>query len=199
MIGSLLAITTMILHPVGGDMEHIIEVSLPLRITHALAIFCLPFILFGFYGVTHKLTDRRKLSILALIIIAFGLFAVMLAALVNGLALPFFLEQYAENIEQNSRVLHLIVNYGFAINKALDYVFIGSCYSAIGVYSLLVMNSQKLPKWIGYFGIIILLFAIVNTILGYLFTSLAGFRMVVFSIAAWILCVGILLIQSRKK
>ena len=50
-IGSFLAITTMIIHPAGGNIQHIIELSQPLQFTHALAIFCLPFILFGFYGL----------------------------------------------------------------------------------------------------------------------------------------------------
>ncbi len=198
-IGSFLAIATMFLHPSGGNIEHIIQIAAPIQITHALAIFCLPFILFGFYGLTHKLSGKWKLSTLAFIIIVFGHFAAMLAALFNGLALPYFLDQYSENLEQNITTLKLIVNYGFAINKALDYVFIVSFCSAISVYSLLTINSKKLPKWIGYFGIAILIFAIIGAATNFVFTSLTGFRIFIFSIAGWILCSGISLIQSNKK
>lgn len=198
-IGSFLAITTMMLHPSGGNIEHIIQMSIPLKITHALAIFCLPFILFGFYGLTFKLSAKWKLSSLAFIIIAFGLFAAMLAALFNGLALPYFLGQYSENLEQDITTIKPIINYGFAINKALDYVFIISFCTAISIYSLIIIKSKKLPKWIGYFGIVILIFAIIGSSTNFVFTSLTGFRIFVFSIAGWILCSGISLIQSNKE
>lgn len=197
-IGSFLAITTMMLHPAGGNIEHIFQISGPLRISHALAIFCLPFILFGFYGLTHKLSDKWKLSILAFIIIAFGLFAAMLAALFNGLALPNFLGQYSENLEPNIKTLKPIVNYGFAINKALDYVFIIALCSAISVYSLIIIRSQKFPKWIGYFGIVILLLSIIGVVSNFAFTSLIGFRIFVISIAGWILFSGITLTRFKK-
>lgn len=197
-VGSFLAITTMMLHPSGGSIEHIIKISTPIQITHALAIFCLPFILFGFYGLTHKLSDKWKLSTLAFIIITFGLFAAMLAALFNGLALPNFLDKYSENIDQNILVIKPIVNYGFAINKALDYVFIVSFCSAITIYSIITIVSKRLPKWIGYFGIVILIFAIIGATTNFVFTSLMGFRIFVFSIAGWLLFSGISLIQSKK-
>lgn len=198
-IGSFLAIATMILHPSGGNIDHIIQVSTPIKMTHALAIFCLPFILFGFYGLTMKLSDKWKLSTLAFTIIAFGLFAVMLAALFNGLALPYFLDQYSENLDQNMTTIKPIVNYGFAINKALDYVFIVSFCAAISMYSLIIINSKKLPRWIGYFGLIILIFAIIGATTNFVFTSLTGFRIFVFSMAAWVLCAGVLLITLNKK
>ena len=197
-IGSLLAITTMMLHPSGGNIGHIIKISAPLRITHALAIFCMPFILFGFYGLTYKLSDKWKLSTLAFIIIAFGLFAAMLAALFNGLVLPYFLGQYSENAEQNTSIVKSIVNYGYAINKSLDYVFIVSFCSAITIYSLVIIISKKLPKFIGYFGIAILTFAIIGATTNFVFTSLTGFRIFLFTIAGWTLYSGISLIKSNK-
>jgi len=198
-IGSFLAITTMIIHPVGTNIEHIIELSKPLQITHTLAIFCLSFILFGFYGLTHKLSDKRKISTLAFIIIGFGLVAAMLAALFNGLALTFFLNKYSDNLEQNNAIIKPIVNYGFAINKGLDYVFIVSFCLAISIYSVIMIISKKLPKWIGYFGIVILIFALIGAVTNFMFTSHSGFRIFVFSIAGWILCSGISLIKSNKE
>ena len=122
----------------------------------------------------------------------------MLAALFNGLALPHFLEHYSESLAQNRTVLKPIMNYGFAINKALDYVFIVAFCSAITVYSLIAISTKKIPKWIGYFGLVILIFAIIGASTNFVFTSLLGFRIFVFSIAGWILFTGIALIQSKK-
>lgn len=197
-IGSFLAIATMTLHPAGGNLEHIVHISSQLQITHALAIFSLPFILFGFYGLTQKLSNQWKISTLAFIIIAFGLFAAMLAALFNGLALPYFLGKYTANIHTNSSVVKTIVAYGFSINKALDYVFIVAFCMAIFMYSIIVIISEKLPRWIGYFGILIMVFALIGVATNFVFINLTGFRLVVFSIAAWILFSGIHLFRSKK-
>ncbi len=188
----------MLLHPAGGNLEHIIKIAKPLQITHALAIFCLPFILFGFYGLTQRLSGQWRLSTLAFIIIAFGLFAGLLAALFNGLVLPYFLSQYSENLKDNIDTLRPIINYGFAINKALAYVLIVSFCLGIALYSACVIVSKKLPKWIGFFGIIILIVAILGALTNFVFTSLVGFRIFIFSIAGWILCSGVFLMNSNK-
>ena len=193
--GSLLASITMVLHPTGGNMQHISNIATSLQITHALAIFCLPCILFGFYGITHKLSDVWRVSTLAFIITAFGLFAVMLSAVFNGLVLPSFLIEYSENIAQHNTILH----YGFTINKAFDYVFIISLCLAITIYSIIIITSKKLSKWIGYLGIIIMILAIVGATINFVFASLTGFRIVIFSIVAWTVYSGVALITSKKQ
>jgi len=195
-MGSLLASITMVLHPTRGSIQHISSIATSLKSTH-LAIFCLPCILFGFYGLTHKLSDTWRISTLAFIIVAFGLFAVMLSAVFNGLVLPNFLTQYSENTAQHISMLKPIINYGFAINKAFDYLFITSFCLAISLYAIVIIITKKLSKWIGYFGILILIMAIIGATTNFVFTSLTGFRIVVFSIAAWILYAGLLLIRSN--
>ncbi|OBX19021.1 hypothetical protein LX77_01412 [Gelidibacter algens] len=198
-IGSFMASAIMMLHPAGGDINHIIQISALLRITHSLAIFSLPFILFGFYGLTHKLSNTWRLSSLAFIIITFGLFTVMLAGLLNGLALPYFLGKYSENVEHDISIVKTIVNYNFAVSKALDYVFIVSFCSAITIYSLITIVSKQIPKWIGYFGITILILVIIGAITNFEFTDIDGFRIVVFNIAGWILFSGVSLIRSNNN
>lgn len=197
-LGALLIITTMVLHPSGGSIEYIIKISKTITIAHSLAIFSLPILLFGFYGLTMKLLDKRRLSILAFIIISFGLFSAMLAALINGLTLPYFLNQYSERLDENIQVLKPITNYSFSLNVPLDYVFIVACCLAIMVYSAIILIEKKFPKWIGFLGGFIVLFSIVGALTGFIFTSLAGFRVFTFSIAAWILSSGTLMYTSNK-
>ncbi len=197
--GALLIIVTMVLHPSGGNIQHIIKISETITIAHSLAICSLPIVLFGFYGLTMRILDRWKLSVLAFITISFGLIAVMFAALFNGLVLPYFLNQYADRLEENINVLKPITNFSFAINIPLDYIFIVACCMAILIYSIIIIIERKLPKWIGYLGIGITLFAIIGGLTGFVFTSLTGFRMFIFSIAFWILSSGSLLIISSKS
>jgi len=197
-LGALLIIITMVMHPIGGSIEHIINISKTITVAHSLAIFSLPIILFGFYGLTLKLLDQWKLSVLAFIIISFGLVAAMFAALFNGLTLPLFLNQYSERLEENIEVLKPITNYSFAINIPLDYIFIIACCLAIMIYSIIILLENKFPKWVGYLGAFIVLFSIIGGLTGFIFTSLTGFRIFTFSIAIWILSSGALLYKSNK-
>ncbi|QLG44696.1 hypothetical protein [Costertonia aggregata] len=197
--GALLIILTMVLHPSGGSIEHIIKISKTITIAHSLAIFSLPILLFGFYGLTLRLMDKWKLSFLGFIIIAFGLIAAMFAALFNGLTLPYFLNRYADRLEQNIETLKPITNFSFAVNVPLDYIFIIACCLSILIYSLIILFEGKMPKWIGYLGIFITLFSIVGGLTDFVFTSLTGFRIFTFSIAAWVLSNGICLIKFGKE
>ncbi|WP_149276632.1 hypothetical protein [Pareuzebyella sediminis] len=197
--GALLIIVTMVLHPSGGSIEQIIRISKTITIAHSLAIFSLPILLFGFYGLTLRLMDKLKLSVLGFIVIAFGLIAAMFAALFNGLTLPYFLSQYADRLDENIEILKPITNFSFAVNVPLDYVFIIACCLAILIYSFIILFEGKMPKWIGYLGFFITLFSIVGGLTDFVFTSLAGFRIFTFSIAAWVLSSGAYLIKSSKE
>lgn len=197
-IGALLVIVTMVMHPSGGSMEHIISISRTITITHVLAIFSLPIILFGFYGLTYKLMDPRKLSVLAFLILAFGLIAAMFAALVNGLTVPYFLGQYADRLEENREVLAPILNYSFAINTPLDYIFITAVCLAILLYAISILITRKLSSWLGYFGLLLILFITIGVLKGFVFTNLNGFRIVTFSMAAWILSAGFYVMRTKE-
>ncbi len=195
--GSFLIIATMGLHPSGGSIEYIIKINKSITATHAMAIFSLPILFFGFYGLTNKLIDKYKFAKLALCIIGFGLIAAMFAALINGLTLPLFLGAYKNKVAENSDTLNLIIKYGFAINKPLDYIFIVATCLAISIYSILIVSSNKLPKWIGYVGVSIIIFAIVGLLIGFVFTNLIGFQLFIFGISIWFLTIGISLIKSK--
>ena len=108
LLGSFLATLTMVLHPNGGDISHIVKIKSVLTFSHAIAILCLPLIGFGFFGLSQILQTKSKLSTLASITVAFGLFAAMIAATVNGLTLPNFASIYATNENDIQTVMKII-------------------------------------------------------------------------------------------
>ncbi len=198
-VGSVLAMITMTLHPAGGSLEHILQVSGPLKIAHTIAIFSLPFILFGFYGLSVMLSGKWKLSTLAFIITSLGIIAAMLAALFNGLVLPDFLESYYDSEGVDRTVIKTVIDYGFVINKMLDYVFIAALCISIFLKSVLMVWHQNSIKYLGYFGIFIFLVAGISLTLRLEFTNLINFRIFVFSMAGWILFAGRALIINHNK
>jgi len=177
-------------------LKKIIQTAGPITSAHVIAIFCLPFVFFGFYGLSRRLEDQWKFTSLALIILGFGLVAAMFAAVLNGLSLPYFLKQYSEKLEENIAVLKPIVNYSFSLNTSLDYIFIVASILAISIYSMIIIFSRNFPRWIGYLGILLFLFVLIGVITDFLFTSLMGFRVFTFSLAGWILITGYFLIKQ---
>lgn len=134
---------------------------------------------------------------LAFIIMSFGLVAAMFAALFNGLTVPYFLSKYADQLKEKESILEPIVNFSFAINKPLDYIFITACCLAIVIYSINIIRSSKFSIWIGYLGLCITAFAITGALTDFVFTSLTGFRIFVFGVAGWVLSCGVSLFKSK--
>lgn len=197
-IGSLLIIVTMILHPAGGDIEHLIRISQNLKVSHVIGMLSVPVALFGFYGLTRALLDEYHVSVLAFIIISLGLLAALLAALLNGIILPSYLSKYAGQIHDNREILNYFVTYNFSLNSAFDYIFIVACCLSIAIYSWRLTKSQVLPKWLGYFGLLILSLYTIGIVLDFAFTSLIGFRFFTFSLSGWVLLTGIALFKTKQ-
>src|SRR5665213_388299 len=92
--GSFLMIVTMALHPSGGSFEYLLKISPLIMATHTLALIAIPFILYGFWGLTKKLGGDVFFSGTAFATILLGIAAVMCAAALNGLAIPLYLSRY---------------------------------------------------------------------------------------------------------
>lgn len=195
--GSVLLTITMVLHPVGGGLRHLLEISTILISTHAIAIVSLPFLLYGFWGLTYRLDNTNTLSMLAFITISMGVVAGMLAAAINGLALPVFIEGYRDASDETLNSIEPILKYGLSLNMAMDYIFIGATCIAMSLWGILIITKSVFPKWIGYAGILTSISALVSGITGFVFTDLFGFRIFIFGFVLWMVVVGFRLRTER--
>ncbi len=183
----------MVLHPSGGSFEHMLKISAVVMGTHTLALIAIPFILYGFLGLTKKLNGDEFYSKMAFIAILMGLFAVMCAALINGLTLPLYINQYKTASKEIIDSIKPIIYYNSSLNHAFDLVFIGSVCFAVTFWSIAVFRTQTLPMWTAYFGITLSLIAIVALIAGFVFFDLTGFRVFIAGFAIWTITIGKLL------
>jgi len=197
-IGSVLLTLTMILHPSGGNIDHILRIKNIIVISHSLAILCLPFLTFGFYGFHLTLNTKNKISLLAFIFICFGLVAAMIAATINGLTLPLFLSDYSSK-ETNINLINVIRNYGSSINIPMDYIFITSMALSTGIWSFLIIKTSNNRKWIGYYGILLNVLLIIFIFSSFSLVSLHGFRLLIFGFVSWVIITGISLTINTKK
>ena len=198
-IFTMLVVFTMILHPVGGNVEHIIRITNVIIITHAIAIFSLPFGCMGFWGLTKKIGAEHPGSVLAFIASAFGLTAVMLAAATNGLVLPLFLQQYKDAGADTLAALKPMLRYSYACNHAFDYIYTGAFCMAILCWSITILLTKKIAAWVGWLGVVVSVVVIAAVpASGIAVNSLLGLRFFTTGITGWLLLAGIVLFRSNR-
>ncbi|MFT6871292.1 MAG: hypothetical protein ACJAVN_000289 [Roseivirga sp.] len=196
-IGSVLGIITMVLHPVGGDIDHLINISTVIIASHTLALFSIPFLMFGFWGLSRKIGFDNSLSVLALITVSLSLVAVMIAAALNGLVVSFFVDNLKDANPEQITTAEMILSFGFSINQAFDYIFIGGTCEAFLLWSIAMIKGKVFPKWIAFLGIVLGLGFLVIMISGFVLVDIQGFRLFFFGIVAWMVAIGIGLFRTK--
>lgn len=188
LVGSFIIVTTMVLHPSGGDIDHILRIKSVLMGSHSLAIISIPFVAFGFWGLSIALLTKSRASMLAFMVSCVGVFAAMIAGTINGLTLPMFLTSVSKNSDVN--ITNAIVSYGRNINIPMDYIFILSFSLSILIWSILIIRNSTFPKWLGYYGLIIIFSGVLFSFSYHSLVDLLGFRVVVFAGVSWMILAG---------
>ena len=183
----------MVMHPAGGSIEHLLKISSTIIITHSIVILSIPFGLLGFWGLTHRLGINTILSIAAFITMSVGMIAVLCAAAINGLTLPLFLRHYDRATPELLNSIKPILTYNSSLNHAFDFIYMGAACLSILLWSILILKTSLLPKWLGWLGIVLSSIAVVSTIGGFDFVDLTGFRIFISGFIVWTVMVGFFL------
>lgn len=192
-----LAVTTMAIHPSGGNMQAIINQAHILRFSHSIALACLPLFCFGCYGLSVFLHTESRISMLAFLIMSFGLVAGMLAGLLNGLVLPDFLIRHAAETETQHDMLDLVIHYGFAMNRALGYVLIVAVIAAVALWSYAGWKAKRFGLLFGASGWLLAAAGVAALVAGFKFISVAGFTAFVLALAVWFIVAGIHMLRRK--
>jgi hypothetical protein len=198
-IAAILMVFTMVLHPMGGSVEYIQKIATIIMITHALAILSVPFWILGFWGLTRQLGDDGLIPLTAFIIMTIGLFAVVLAAAVNGLALPLFVTHYLDATPEKLSAIKPIINYNTSLNHAFDLVYTGAFCLAVALWSIAILKTRRLPVWLGWSGVLLSLVTVASMTMGVFFTDLTGLRIFVSGFVIWTILLIISLRNSHDE
>ncbi|MES2109857.1 MAG: hypothetical protein V4577_13955 [Bacteroidota bacterium] len=191
--GSVIMVVTMVMHPTGGGIEHLRHIASMIIITHSLAILSIPVTLFGFWGLTRRMGTDNPLVMVGFITICMGLFAVMLAAALNGLALPLFINGHYATDPDAQKSLGLLLSYNQTLNHAFDYIFIGGVCLAVMLWSIVIIGGNIFPKWVAYFGLVTCIMVICSLFAGFIFVDLTGFRIFIAGLVVWMMVIGVML------
>jgi len=196
LIGSVLVFLTMVLHPVGGNLDQLRKISNIIIVSHSLALLAVPFIIYGYWALTSCLSSQFEISKLAFVFACFGLLSILIAGTVNGLVLPIFIECADFSQDPGEAFSDLIFNYNFSINQAFDLLFIaGTCISII-LWSIGILKSRFLPRWFPVAGILLSVVFIVLVLSGFNLENVKSLRLFMTPIVLWNVALGILLMRK---
>ena len=74
-----------------------------------------------------------------------GLFAGMIAAIINGIALPIYIQNYQEVTIEVVTSIKPILKNNIALNQAFDYVFLGAVSLSMLFWSIAILTVKTLP------------------------------------------------------
>lgn len=196
LLGSAMSVLTMVLHPLGGDLVHVVKIKSVLLFSHGLAVSCAPFIGFGLWGLSKALTYNRSVSVLALFVALWGLGAATLAGTINGLVLPQFATAYVGS-DVDAAVLRSILDYGYCFSKSLAYIFMASIIVAILLWSILITCQKAWYKWLGYYGLLVFALGAVALFSNVNMASVSLFGVFIFAMSSWLISAAVLLIKQK--
>lgn len=192
-LGSLAGIVTMTFHPSPSGMEEIVRLMAVVTFTHGLALASVPLNLFGFLGLTRRLAAAPVLAAGALVSFAFGSAAVLSAAALNGFALPALAERYAGAEGATLEAVRVVFFYNHALNAAFARIFMAATAVAVLGWSLALLRTRALARWIGVVGVVASLVGLGTLFGGVLGVDVHDFGLFVFGYAAWSILAGVTL------
>ena len=195
---TLLILFTMILHPAGGNVQHLLKIVPMLMITHAVAILSLPFAAIGFWGLTKRVGSQNFLAISAFALSSLALIAALLAASANGIVLPLFLRPYADASPEAIESIRPILAYNHSVNATFDYIYTAAFCLAILFWSVAILITKVLPRWLGILGVVVASYGWIVLFAGISPASLYGFHLFVAGLICWTIVVGMALIRTNQ-
>ena len=121
----------------------------------------------------------------------------MIAAALNGIVVPFFVDHLKGVSPEKIGTAEMILSFGFSVNQAFDYIFVGGTCEAFLLWSIAIIKHKAFPKWIAFLGIALGLGFLVMMLSGFVFSNLQGFRLFFFGIVVWMVSAGILLQKAK--
>ena len=189
----------MVLHPVGGNFEHLLAISDMGIIAHSIAILAIPLMAYGYWGIMNQLGSAVFLSRIGFSFMCFGLVAVMIAATLNGLVLMLLVKSYAGSSDAVIEGIRPIFRFNHYFNLANDYIYMAAVGLSTLFWSVAILKTRQLPVWLAYAGIFMVLSAFLTLLSGFVFTDVRGFSLFIFGTAAWTVLMGLFLIRKSGR
>ncbi len=184
-------IITMISHPGGrispAEVDHVARM---LIIVHSLALLSIPVICLGAWGMTRRIGGADRLAWAGLVFYALASFAVMNAAVFDGLMAPVLMRKIVAATAETRDIWQTLMNFNFQMNQAFARVYaIGSSLGVV-LWSASILRYRTLGRGVGIYGILLGLATVGGICSGYLTPDKHGFGMLIFGQGIWFLLIA---------
>jgi hypothetical protein len=201
LIGTLLGMSVMVLHPTGADIvnsQNFAGHALLNRGVHGVAIASLPLLVLGFAGLCRRL-GWPDLATAGLVVYAFAAVAVMIAAVASGFIATDLIERMFTADAATLPILRAQMVNTHAWNQAFAAVNVVAGSAAILLWSLAILKRGAMPRALAYAGIVIGILVPAAVISGHVRLEIHGFGAIVFLHGAWTIAVAAFLFRADPR
>jgi hypothetical protein len=190
--GSVGAILTMAIHPgqpwlPSGRMANLIAFS---GAAHSLAIVSIALLFLGACGLSSRIASPDRLSFAAVVAYGLACVAALIAAAINGFAIPSVMRHMAHDVPTAAQQWRILIDGLFQVNQAFARIFSVAASAAIILWSMSVMRNGRLGRGIAIYGCIIATLIIVGIGIGHLRLDVHGMAIVALAQVVWFIIVG---------
>lgn len=194
--GALAIIVTMALHPTGHDFHAAADprgVGHLNAAVHGLAIASTGLWVVGALALTRRLATPGGLERAGFVAHAVGAGAGVLAAVLNGFVATGLLGDLARTSGAEGDGLRLLLDYNGRLNQALAAVLLVATWTAVVLWSLVIVRRGALPRALGQVGLVVGVLALLVTLSGHVKLDVHGFGALIVTQALWLGAAGVLL------
>lgn len=196
-------ILTMAIHPHGHvEASQLAGMIRMLIFVHSLALVFVPVQFLGACGLAHRIKTTSRLDLAGLVLYAFGLVAVMGAAVADGLVTPRVLERIVASSADSAAAMEVwreFSRYTFIWNQAFAQVYVAMSSLAIMAWSAAGLLSRRLPRGLTVYGLLLGSITMAAMFSGHLVLDVHGFGAVVLGQAIWFVVSGALLWSGEQS
>lgn len=200
-VGSIGAVVTMAIHPVGGgemtaaQVEHLMWMS---GVAHGLALASVLLLFLGTCGLTATFAAPDRLAFSALVTFGFSAVAIMIAASVSGWIVPGIMKLMLRDAPANAGQWKIAMACIFQINQAMSRIYSVGAAVAITLWSACSLRQSRLSRGIAVFGCITAPLIALLVLVGHLRLDVHGMTVVMISEVAWFIGMGVGLLRVDR-
>ncbi len=164
---------------------------------HIVAILSNPVAFLGALALARYLDSPNRLAVSALTIYGLALVAVTIAATLSGLVAIPIMHKLVDQ-PQSSPQLEMLAQYTGLLNQAFAKTYALLASIAIGVWSIPIVRTRKLPLAAGIYGLVIAPVIFVAVVSGSVRLDVHGMGAVVLLQGIWFIAVGATLYRTSR-
>ncbi|MBS1720170.1 MAG: hypothetical protein JST35_06970 [Armatimonadetes bacterium] len=189
-LGSVLSILAVAMHPVGGSIEKIAKMAGPMNTMHGVALALIGLWTFGLFASLAVKLKSEPVRLMAQVTGGMSMIAAFFAGTINGFVVPSIAVRATENGTDLTAADSMIHAF-FAFNRTLDKVFLLAAMAMIATVSSELFKGKKLTRVTGWFGGIVSVTSATAIAFGVNVLNVKSFGLLVLALCAWSVMFGL--------